>query len=102
MNNRGFKQLIHKYFDFLAKSYSYKVEFTDYSKHTDPSIEDGEAQISSSRTLIYVMKSRFDYVLTIGPIGEPSFTRLSPTWILEALSIPIETRPRNTNLSGFE
>jgi hypothetical protein len=102
MSQAGFEQLINKHFNFLVKSHGYKISFVDRTSYPDLSIDDGEAEISSNKTLIYVMKSRFDYALTIGPIGEPTFTRISPTWILEALSVPLTVPPRNSDLSSFE
>ncbi len=100
MTEIGFRQLINKHFHFLASTRSYKLEFVD--DYPDPSIDDGDVKIVSDKTLIYVKKSRFDYVLTIRPVGEPEFTEMSPAWILEALAIPLENPPRDIRLSSFE
>lgn len=100
MTETRFRQLINKHLNFLVSKYGYKMKFVD--AYPDPSVEDGEVEISSGKTMIYAMKSRFDYALTIKPTEEPLFTQKSPTWILEALSIPSEIQQKDSEASGFE
>jgi hypothetical protein len=102
MTEIRFTHLVNKHFGFLVRQYGYKIKFIDQSDDPDPSIEDGESEIRSSKSLIYIMKSRFDYALTIRPVGEPQFTEMSPVWILKALAIPIQNPPRDVRLGSFE
>lgn len=104
MTEIRFDNLVNKYFKFLVKKHGYKINIIDPSNYPDPSTEDGEAEIVSKKTLIYVMKSRGDYDLRIGPYGEPKFTRMFPLIILELSGAPFDfdNFPRRENLSKFE
>lgn len=102
MTEMRFDKLVEKHFIFLVREHGYKINFIDHSNYPDPSIEDGEAEVVSKRTLIYVMKSRGDYDFRIGPKGEPKFTRLFPLTLLHITGVQFENFPINNGLSKFE
>lgn len=90
MTEIRFDKLVIKHLYFLVRKHGYKINIIDHSKYPDPSIEDGEAEIVSKRTLIYVMKSRLDYLFTIRPLGEPEFASMTPLGILKLFEIPVD------------
>lgn len=97
-----FDKLVEKHFKFLVRENGYIINFVDRSSYPDLSIEDGEAEIVSKRTLIYIMKSRGDYDFRIGPKGEPKFTRMFPLALLHAIGVQFDNFPANHGLSKFE
>ncbi len=100
MPSLSFEAIIRSYFDFLIRKHGYQMKFFSGNNLADG---DGSACIFSNRTTVNILKSRFDYMITIGPAGEPEFTRLSILWILRALSVDVEEHGRQrTDLDTFE
>ncbi|MFN8380658.1 MAG: hypothetical protein U0V02_01890 [Anaerolineales bacterium] len=47
MSEIRFDKLVNKHLYFLVRKHGYKINIIDQSYYTDPSIEDGEAEIVS-------------------------------------------------------
>ncbi len=80
-----FRDIVRNNLEPLLSEYGYQIKFI--GPPADLLAQDGSAYIYSEKTVVYVMKSRFDYLITLMPAGEPEFTRMSIWWIVEALSV---------------
>lgn len=99
MASLSFQSIVRNNLGFLLSDYGYQIKFIDTS---DPLGEDGAAYIYSERTIIYILKSRFDYMITLMPVGEPEFTQMSVLWILKALSVaPKDFQSRKSDIDTF-
>ncbi len=102
MTEMRFDKLVEKHFNFLVRENGYTINFVDRSSYPDLSIEDGKAEIVSKRTLIYVMKSRWNYLFTIRPLGEPEFASMTPLGILKLFELPVDEFLKKAETGHFE
>ncbi|MBK7448201.1 MAG: hypothetical protein IPJ47_01765 [Anaerolineales bacterium] len=102
MNEIRFEKLVNRHFNFLVTEHGYKINFANRSEYPDLAIEDGEAEIVSKRTSIYIMKSRWDYLFTIRPLGEPEFASMTPLGILKLFELPVDVLLEKIGSEHFE
>lgn len=83
MTNQLFINLVHKYFDFLVKEYSYSV---DKEHQSTDMYDSGYVEFKSFATLVRVEKDGQNILVSIMPVGEPQISKQYLPAILEALS----------------